>query len=85
MGGNPEIGEELRQFFLWLLSSGETLTQYYDPSQREAIIDGRDFANEDPDEVRRLLKDGTLREIEEHILAVQGSQARPLVIVWPPM
>lgn len=84
MGGDPAIGEELRQFFLWLLSDGKALTEYYDPDGREGIIDGREFASE-PDEVRRLLKDGTLREIEEHILAVRGSVARPLVVVWPPM
>lgn len=79
--GDPNVGEELRQFFLYLLSDGEALTAYYDRERRNDVIARRGFKTEAGD----LLRDGSLREIEEHILAVTGSHASPLLIVWPPM
>lgn len=79
--GDPLVGEELRQFFLYLLSDGEALTAYYNRDRRDEIIARQGFKTGAGD----LLRDGSLREIEEHILAVPGSFAKPLVIVWPPM
>ena len=79
--GDPNVGEELRQFFLYLLSDGEALTAYYDRDRRDGVIARRGFKTGAGD----LLREGSLRDIEEHILAVTGSQARPLLIVWPPM
>jgi len=81
--GDPKIGEELRQFFLYLLANGDALQRYYDRETREEVISKQGFATSAGD----LLRDGTLREIEEHILAVTNSprQAAPLMIVWPPM
>jgi hypothetical protein len=79
--GDPEIGRELTQFFLYLLSDGQALRDYYDRSTRNDVIGRQGFSTAAGD----LLRDGTLKEIEEHILAIRGSYAKPLVIVWPPM
>ena len=85
--GNPEIGEELRTFFLKLLADPEALRRYYDrgePGQldddtpRGQLIDEQHVSAE----TRELLKNGKLKEIEEHILAIPGSYAKPLHIVW---
>ena len=83
MAGDPEIGEELRQFFLYLLANGDAMQRYHDPEGREEEIGRRGFKTD----AANLLRDGSLREIEQHILAVTNSplKARPLMIVWPPM
>ncbi len=85
--GNPEIGEELRTFFLKLLADPEALRRYYDRGERGLLDDdtprGMLIAEQEmSDEARELLKNGTLKEIEEHILAIPGSYAKPLHIVW---
>jgi hypothetical protein len=79
--GDPDIGRELTEFFLYLLSDGEALRQYYDRATRDAVIDRRGFNTGAGD----LLREGSLKEIEEHILAVGGSYKKPLVVVWPSM
>lgn len=83
--GDPAVGKELTEFFLFLLSDGKALRQYYDrgsddaeESPRDRLIGTRRFQTQ----AGELLKTGTLKEIEEHILAVQGSYAKPLTIVW---
>ena len=85
--GNPEIGEELRTFFLKLLSDPQALRQYYDRGEKDLLDDDTPRgqlidSQEMQDETKRLLKNGTLKEIEEHILAIPGSYAKPLHIVW---
>jgi hypothetical protein len=87
--GDPEIGKELTEFFLHLLKDGKALKQYYDRgtdddgvTRRELLI--RDYRfNTRAGEI--LLEKDSLKAIEEHILAVPGSYAKPLVIVWPAM
>lgn len=79
--GDPEIGKELTAFFLYLLSDGAALREYYDRSTRNGLIDRRGFKTGAGD----VLRNGSLAEIEEHILAIRGSYAKPLVVVWPPM
>ena len=79
--GDPEIGRELAEFFLYLLSDGAALRDYYDRGTRDGLLDRRGFKSR----VGELLRDGSLREIEEHILAIEGSYAKPLTIVWPAM
>jgi hypothetical protein len=79
--GDPEIGKELADFFLYLLSDGEALRDYYNRPTRSDVI-GRQGLRPD---AASLLENGSLKEIEEHILAVGGSYAKPLVIVWPAM
>jgi hypothetical protein len=79
--GDPDVGRELTAFFLFLLSDGEALRQYYDRSTRDDVIGRQGFQTGAGD----LLRDGSLKEIEEHILAIRGSYAKPLVIVWPAM
>ncbi|MBA2383357.1 MAG: hypothetical protein H0V68_01650 [Actinobacteria bacterium] len=79
--GDPEVGRELTDFFLYLLSDGKALRDYYDRGTRDSLIDQRGFTTRAAD----LVREGSLKEIEEHILAVRGSYAKPLVIVWPAM
>jgi len=85
--GNREIGEELTRFFLMLLADPAALRQYYDRGEpgldeeetpRSRLINGQDFR----DDTKELLKNGTLKTIEEHVLAIDGSYAKPLWIVW---
>ena len=85
--GDEAIGKELRTFFLKLLAEPETLRQYYDRGEpglaeeetpRSRLINGQNMR----DETKELLKSGSLKMIEEHILAIEGSYAKPLSIVW---
>lgn len=80
-GGDPAVGKELTSFFLYLLSDGTALRDYYDRATRDSVIDRQTFETIAGD----LLRDGSLKEIEVHILAQGGSYAKPLVIVWPAM
>jgi hypothetical protein len=79
--GDPDTGRELTDFFLYLLSDGEALREYYDRATRDEIIGRQGFNTNAGD----LLREGSLKEIEEHILSVGGSYRKPLVIVWPAM
>jgi hypothetical protein len=79
--GDPDIGRELTAFFIGLLQDGEALRNYYDRDTREEFLSNRGLRTD----VTDLLRDGSLSTIEEHILAVPGSYAKPLVIVWPAM
>lgn len=79
--GDPDIGEELTKFFLYLLSDGEALRRYYDRATRDSVIGRHGFNTR----AAELLREGSLKEIEEHILSVGGSYKKPLVIVWPAM
>ena len=79
--GDPDVGRELTAFFLELLADGEALKRYYDRDTRDGLIDDRQWSTNAGD----LLRNGSLKEIEEHILAIRGSYAKPLVIVWPAM
>ena len=79
--GDPEIGKELAEFFLYLLSDGDALRDYYNRPTRNDVIGRRSFKTD----AASLLENGSLKEIEEHILAIGGSYAKPLVIVWPAM
>ncbi len=79
--GDPEVGKELTEFFIDLLRDGDALRRYYDRDTRDGLIAEREFATR----AGELLQGGSLNEIEEHILAVRGSYAKPLVIVWPAM
>lgn len=79
--GDPEIGRELTDFFLYLLSDGAALRDYYDRDTRSDVIARRGFKTRAGD----VLREGSLTEIEEHILAIRGSYAKPLMVVWPPM
>ena len=83
--GDPAVGKELKEFFLYLLADKHALRQYYDrgeegveESPRDSLIRERQFKTN----AGELLKTGTLKEIEEHILAVEGSYSKPLTIVW---
>ena len=83
--GDPAIGQELKEFFLYLLSDKHALRDYYDrgeegveESPRDRLIRERQFKTD----AGELLKTGTLKKIEEHILAVEGSYSKPLTIVW---
>ena len=86
--GDPEIGEELRTFFLKLLADPAALRQYYDRGEKGLVDEETprgqliDTQDELRDETKELLKRGKLKEIEEHILAIPGSYAKPLHIVW---
>lgn len=80
--GVETVGRELIDFFLYLLSDGEALKRYYNRGTRTEIIGGRPGLSP---HAKKVLEEGSLREIEEHILAVGGSYAKPLMIVWPPM
>jgi len=84
MATDAEIGEELRQFFLKLITDGSALQQYNDPEQRESLIRRQGFAYS---ETADLLVNGTLAQVEEKIRAVTSnpSGAMPMLIVWPPM
>ena len=78
------IGEELRDFFIDVLrgqnpiecrSSGRS--DYITAKRDEGVIG---------DEAERLLREGTLEQIEERLGAVTGSgHAVPLFVVCPPM
>lgn len=77
-GGNPVVGEALRQFFLGLLEE-KNLFAYH--QGRVAYID----AHVKNGEARRLLKSAPFVNIEKHILAISGSaRAKPLFVVCPP-
>ena len=78
--GNADIGRELTKFFIGLLQDGDALRRYYDRDTREEFIGTRLTG-----EAATLVRDGRLNEIEEHILAIPGSYAKPLMIVWPAM
>ena len=79
--GDADLGRELTRFFIGLLQDGEALRRYYDRDTREEFIGDQGLS----EEAARLVRGGSLNEIEEHILAVPGSYAKPLVIVWPAM
>ena len=79
---DEEIGQALREFFLSLLEDGRKMALYQDLETRNSVI--QDFA---PSDVREILENGTLREIERCIRLVTGnpSGAWPTIVVWPPM
>jgi hypothetical protein len=77
---NQETGKELQKFFIELLQSGEDLADYTTPGDRRQGVVGR---KELSDYARWLLSEGSLREIEENIAQIEGSHARPWLIVWP--
>ena len=78
---NEETGRELQKFFVELLLSGEDMRDYTHRDSREGVIGRKELS----DYARDLLTHGSLREIEENITMVTGSNARPWMIVWPPM
>jgi hypothetical protein len=78
---NADTGRELAEFFIDLLKSGEDLKSYTTPDARQGVIARRGLSKYAQD----LLEHGSLREIEENISKIEGSMARPLMIVWPPM
>jgi hypothetical protein len=78
---NEETGRELQRFFIELLASGEDMKSYTTPASRQGVIGRKDLSQYAQD----LLREGSLREIEENIAKIPGSQARPWLIVWPPM
>ncbi len=78
---NEETGRELQKFFIELLASGEDLKNYTTPSSRQGVISRKELSQY----AQELLANGSLREIEENIAMIPGSQARPWLVVWPPM
>lgn len=77
-GGNPVVGEALRDFFLSLLQDKNLFAYHQD---RVVYID-RNVKNA---EARRLLKSPAFVNIEKHVLAISGSaRAKPLFVVCPP-
>ncbi|HWH05384.1 MAG TPA: hypothetical protein VNT23_02970 [Gaiellaceae bacterium] len=79
--GDEAVGRELREFFLTLLE-GSNLREYL--ADREGYI--HRHAEGGRDETKRLLLEGTLGEIEQHVQRVTGSgNATPLMIVFPPL
>lgn len=80
---DANIGRQLRQFFVELLLDGN-LPDY--TADRKAYVQAQRHAGIVDDETMDLILNGSLREIEEHIKAVTGSNhAVPYLIVWPPM
>ena len=83
---DPKIGQELRNFFLDLLDNKNLVAYHegrdkYISSRRYDLIGDRGLS----DEAERLLREGTLREIEEQVMAVTGShKAVPLFVISPP-
>ena len=72
----------LREFFVNLLQD-DNLAQYY--KDRDGYI-GRQQEYGLLDEDARLIRSGTLAEIEQRLLAEHNSPGpMPLLIVWPPM
>jgi aspartate/methionine/tyrosine aminotransferase len=78
---NEETGRELQKFFIELLLSGEDMSTYTTPSKRGEVIGRKELSQY----ARDLLERGSLREIEENIAMIPGSQARAWLAVWPPM
>ena len=78
---NEATGRELQKFFLGLLASGEDMRDYTTPSTRQGVLSRKELSQYAQD----LLTHGSLREIEENIAKIPGSQARPWLVVWPPM
>ena len=79
---SAEVGEELRQFFIQLLSP-ENLESYN--QGRETYLSDRETEGLSP-EASRILREGTLAEIEANIaLASTGSGESSFLmwIVWP--
>lgn len=86
--GDPVIGEELRQFFLGLLADGEAMLRYQTATERTRLIEERiSGESEAVVEAQRLLREGSLQEIEDHIRAVTNSPTGAIMmwVVWPPM
>ena len=82
---NPEIGQELRRFFIELLE--DTNLQEY-RSRRVDYIGSRRRDNYGylSEEAASLLESPALEAIEAHISAVEGSgRATPVWVVCPPM
>ena len=78
------IGEELRDFFIDVLR-GQNLMQYRSSGRSDYITTKRSEGLIG-DEAERLLRTGTLEQIEERLGAVTGSgNAVPLFVVCPPM
>jgi len=83
---DPKIGQELRDFFLDLLDS-KNLVAYHEARDKyisarlKQVIGDKGLSGE----AERLLREGTLREIEEQVMAVTGShKAVPLFVISPP-
>ena len=77
---NQETGKELQAFFIGLLQSGQDLRDYTTPWRLSPGVVGRKGLSE---YAEWLLAHGSLREIEENIAMIEGSHARPWLIVWP--
>jgi C4-dicarboxylate-specific signal transduction histidine kinase len=76
---NEDTGRELQKFFIELLQSGQDMSDYTTPELRQDVVGRKELS----DYARWLLAEGSLREIEENIAQIQGSHARPWLIVWP--
>jgi len=77
-GGDPEVGDALRRFFIELLID-KNLFEYH--QNRDEYIE-QHVGN---DEAKDLLRSEAFVDIERHILAVTGSaRAKPLFVVCPP-
>lgn len=81
---DPQVGQELRDFFLELLKDGNLRT--YRSTGRNDYIGQKRDEGIIGEQAESLLRSGTLAEIEAHIESVTGSgNAVPLFIVCPPM
>jgi hypothetical protein len=76
---NEETGRELQRFFIGLLENGQDLRDYTSPGLRQDVVGRKELS----EYARWLLEEGSLREIEENIVQIPGSHARPWLIVWP--
>ena len=85
--GDADVGEALRQFFLGLLADGDAMLRYQTSGDRTELIEETIVGESSAMiEARRLLHEGTLRQIEEHIRAVTNTpRAIMMAIVWPPV
>ena len=85
---NPEVGEQLRRFFIELLKDGN-LREFQSHSLRNAYVSDRRADKEGGylgERAFELLQSDQLREIEAHIAEVTGSGRSVLVYtVCPPM
>ena len=82
-GEDAQTGSELRQFFLELLQE-TNLRAYHE--DRDGYIRRRLESGDLGEEAERLLREGTLEEIEQQLKLVTGSDhAWPVMIVFPPI
>lgn len=78
-----DAGRDLRKFFLELLQE-TNLRAYHE--DRDGYIRRRLESGDLGEEAERLLREGTLEEIENQLKLVTGSDhAWPIMIVFPPI